>query len=579
MNYRTLAVFSLAATALVASPLFAQEYNAQTFTPAAGPHAAYSVEYGRTLPHLELTGGVLLNYASRTVVETFADGSSEPVVDQQLAAHLVAAIGLTQWAEFGVVAPLYLVNDVTWDGEARNGVGMGDVSLRPKFSFLNSDDAVVGVGLLVDVTLPTGSADRFVGAGSVTASPRLMVDAKLANWQVAANVGATLQETRTIRNLELGSQLLWGASAEYAFLEGSVLFGGELTGRTGLDDMFAEAVTPVEALMGAKIVTNPGVVITVAAGSGIAGGIGAPEFRALLGIAYAPRDLDFDKDNIPNSDDGCPREAEDLDGFEDTDGCPEPDNDLDGIADAADQCSVEAEDKDGFQDDDGCPDLDNDGDKILDAADQCPDKPEDVDGFQDDDGCPDDDNDNDGVPDTADACPMEAEDVDEFKDDDGCPEPDNDQDGLLDGEDQCPTQPGLAEDGGCPPKETKAVREAGQIKILDVIYFETGKATIKAESFGLLNQVALILRSNSDITRVEIGGHTDDVGNDAANLKLSQERADSVKAYLIGRGIAEDRLGAVGYGETQPVVKGRTRDARAANRRVEFKIQGETAAP
>lgn len=558
--------------ALIGSETSAQEYNAQTFTPAAGPNAAFSVEYGRTLPHLQLAGGVLLNYTSRSVVEVFEDGNESTVVDQQLATHVLAAIGLTEWAEIGLNIPLYLVNDVVWNGETRDGFAMGDISFRPKVSFFNDEDSRVGLALLVDLTIPSGSADRFVGSGSVTATPRLAVDVKLANLTLAANVGALLQSSRSIRETELGTQLVWGASAEYSSLGGLILVAGELTGRTDFNDVFGEQVTPVEGLAGAKLVTTPGVVVTIAAGAGIAGGVGAPEFRALLGVGYAPHDSDFDKDGIKNSADQCPQDPEDSDDYQDQDGCPEPDNDLDTILDADDTCPGEAEDQDGFRDEDGCPDLDNDGDTVADADDQCPDKAEDIDGFEDTDGCPDEDNDGDGVLDAADTCPTQAEDMDSFKDEDGCPEEDNDNDGISDADDQCPNQPGLAEDNGCPPKETKAVREGTQIKILDVVYFETGKAEIKTESFNLLDQVALILRSNPDITKVEIGGHTDDVGADAKNLKLSQERADSVKAFLVSRGIDPSRLNAVGYGELQPIVPGRGKAARAANRRVEFKI-------
>src|SRR6185312_9939530 len=98
------------------------------------------------------------------------------------------------------------------------------------------------------------------------------------------------------------------------------------------------------------------------------------------------------------------------------------DPDHDGIVGAADKCPKEAEDKDGFQDDDGCPDNDNDGDGIPDAADKCPNEAEDKDSFQDDDGCPDPDNDNDGVPDAADKCPDQPETKNGYLDDDGCPD-------------------------------------------------------------------------------------------------------------------------------------------------------------
>ncbi|MFP4013168.1 MAG: OmpA family protein [Chitinispirillaceae bacterium] len=98
------------------------------------------------------------------------------------------------------------------------------------------------------------------------------------------------------------------------------------------------------------------------------------------------------------------------------------DQDGDGIPDDADLCPNEPEDVDGYEDEDGCPDYDNDEDGIYDEDDQCPDEPEDMDGFQDNDGCPDPDNDMDGIPDVADACPNQPETVNDFKDDDGCPD-------------------------------------------------------------------------------------------------------------------------------------------------------------
>ena len=110
----------------------------------------------------------------------------------------------------------------------------------------------------------------------------------------------------------------------------------------------------------------------------------------LVGISYSPFiDNDSDKDGIKGKEDICPDEAEDYDGYEDEDGCPELDNDGDGILDAVDKCPNEAEDKDGYEDEDGCPELDNDGDGIPDAADKCPDEAEDKDGISDEDGCPD----------------------------------------------------------------------------------------------------------------------------------------------------------------------------------------------
>ncbi len=130
-------------------------------------------------------------------------------------------------------------------------------------------------------------------------------------------------------------------------------------------------------------------------------GIGlAASFGLRFGkAAQAP--LDQDEDGIPDNLDACPLQPEDLDGFQDTDGCPDPDNDNDGIPDISDKCPNEPEDFDGFQDDDGCPDPDNDGDGVFDVEDNCPNEA----GPVDNQGCPIVDSDGDGILDPDDRCP------------------------------------------------------------------------------------------------------------------------------------------------------------------------------
>ncbi len=254
-------------------------------------------------------------------------------------------------------------------------------------------------------------------------------------------------------------------------------------------------------------------------------------------VKLPPKPGDRDGDGLTDDIDKCPDEAEDFDKFEDEDGCPEPDNDADGILDRTDKCPMEPEDKDKFEDEDGCPELDNDADGLADKVDQCP---------------------------------NEAEDKDGFEDDDGCPDVDNDKDSFADKDDKCPNEFGVAPDG-CPKKYTNVVVTATKIEIKQTVYFEFNKATIKPVSFPLLNEVAQALKDNPKI-KVEVGGHTDSVGNDKFNLKLSDKRAASVKAYLAKQGIDTGRMTSKGYGENVPIADNRTADGRSQNRRVEFVI-------
>ncbi|MBA3395431.1 MAG: OmpA family protein [Deltaproteobacteria bacterium] len=268
-------------------------------------------------------------------------------------------------------------------------------------------------------------------------------------------------------------------------------------------------------------------------------------------IEEPPPDLDPDRDGIVGDLDKCPTEPEDMDSFQDEDGCPDPDNDGDGIADANDKCPMEPEDKDGFQDEDGCPDLDNDGD---------------------------------GIPDAADQCPLEAEDKDGFQDEDGCPDPDNDQDGVLDAQDKCPdqaeTRNGFQDEDGCPDEIPEKLKKF--TGVIQGINFRVNSAELLPTSNRTLDKAVAVLKEFPDL-KLEIQGHTDDQpikkgGKYADNLELSQARAESVTAYFVSKGIDAGRFTARGYGETIPVIPsaglkgGKLTTARAKNRRVEFKL-------
>ncbi len=249
-----------------------------------------------------------------------------------------------------------------------------------------------------------------------------------------------------------------------------------------------------------------------------------------------PKPGDRDGDGVPDAKDKCPDQRETYNGYQDEDGCPDdPDTDGDGVPDSRDACLLEPEDKDGYLDDDGCPEPDNDLDGIPDGKDKCPDEAEDPDGFQDDDGCPDPDNDGDTVPDVDDACP------------------------------NTPGQPG-GEHPGCPGL---VVVTAKEIRITQQIQFDFGKASIKPVSFPILTAVKDVLEANPKVT-LEVQGHTDNIGNAALNQKLSEQRADSVRAWLVSKGIDASRLVSKGYGPSQPIQPNTTDANRALNRRVQF---------
>ncbi len=251
--------------------------------------------------------------------------------------------------------------------------------------------------------------------------------------------------------------------------------------------------------------------------------------------------------------------------------CPKFDRDGDGVFDMVDACIDVPEDKDGYEDSDGCPDYDNDGDGIKDSIDTCPFKAEDMDGYKDSDGCPDYDNDHDGILDSLDKCPNKKEDIDGYEDTDGCPDYDNDSDSVPDSLDKCPQIKGSPNNNGCPEIKKPVIKmEIKKPVILKGIRFKTnsdkfiGASTIKA-----LEITYNSLFQNPKVC-VEIRGHTDNIGNDNFNLKLSQKRANAVRNYLIKRGIEAYRIKAIGCGERNPIASNRKAKGRALNRRVEI---------
>ena len=275
--------------------------------------------------------------------------------------------------------------------------------------------------------------------------------------------------------------------------------------------------------------------------------------------------------------------------IEPTRAAPAPtDRDQDGIIDSDDRCPDDPEDKDGFEDRDGCPDRDNDQDQILDSDDLCPNRAEDRDDFEDDDGCPEDDNDRDGIIDPEDSCPLDAEDKDGFEDEDGCPDPDNDGDGLADAGDKCPDEPetfnDFADDDGC-PDDVLAKVVGDEILLEDRVYFHVNMDEVQVRSWPVLKSVADLLLANPTYALIRIQGHADDTGDESYNQKLSEARSRSVRRMLIDYGVPDSRLVVEGFGEDRPRAEGESAEdqaarirARTKNRRVEFLILRRTPA-
>ena len=545
----------IAAGLLAASPrVEAQErFDLQQFSPAPDIKL-HGLRLLSARPRVapEWSVGVLADHAQNLLVIENADGERQRVlVDYQTYVHLIAAAAFTERLEVGLDLPILVASE----GELiEGGAGFGDVRLQGRAVLLTAEEPDDRTGsslaLAVDVYLPTGDDTEFTGGGW-RVEPRLAyTHAFTQNFRLRANVGYQVRDKVVFENIEVDDMLTYGIGFEIPVGDHVALLPEVSGGAVILADEIDAEELPLEAMLGLKLLPNENWSILLGGGTGALPGFGIPDWRVLLGVAFtqAPTVIvekapeDRDNDGLLNDVDGCPDQPEDIDGFQDEDGCPDPDNDGDGILDVDDKCPLEPEDADGFEDADGCPDPDNDQDGVLDAADACPNQPEDIDGFEDEDGCPDPDNDQDGILDVNDRCPMQPENINDHEDDDGCP--DN--------------------------KQIKV--SCDRIELAEVIYFETDKAAIQPRSFELLDALVKILAQYPELKKISIEGHTDSRGSDTYNLDLSSRRVESVRDWLVGKGIATERLVFKGFGESKPIASNDTAEGRAQNRRVEFRI-------
>jgi outer membrane protein OmpA-like peptidoglycan-associated protein len=354
---------------LAGGAAYAQGFDGERFTPATGAAGGLQVERPVVPTHLGYGLGLFLNFEKNPVVvrDRQTGGEVGKLVDHGLSADLLASLGLFDWFELAMSLPVRLVYSgtaATVDGAALSAdAGAGDLRLVPKVSFGWSGDPSSGhvLGLAAPVTLPTGRPDAVRGAGGVTVEPRLLAMFYGERWLFDASAGFRFRD-RDIPSAP-GHELTFGLAGTYTpRIENDPIdlqleaVGGWLPQADGR----ALSSLPLE-LLGA-VVWKPAPRWAVYAGGGLGAtnGVGVPDGRALIGVRYrvgVPGRggvRDSDSDGIPDGRDRCPTEPEDMDGFHDDDGCPDPDNDHDGVADDVDECPDDAEEPGG--DRDGCPD-------------------------------------------------------------------------------------------------------------------------------------------------------------------------------------------------------------------------------
>lgn len=475
------------------------------------------------------------------------------VVHQQLTGHLMLSLGLVDHIVLFLDTPYHFMINEGDGAPGLKGGNLGDLYFGARFNFYGTREDVFQIGLQTTMMINTASlaSSRQDFAGGVDQSPylggwfELLMSFNLGDHVRIPLQGGYKLNTRTVEvvpgELNVGNEWTYGGGLLIMLGQDRFMLSAEAFGRAASNARpISDLTTPVEVLGGFKWLPEFGFTLGVGGSAGVTSGYGAPDWRVFAMLGYTmPAEAkapDADRDDIPDDVDQCPNEPEDVDGFEDEDGCPDLDNDGDGILDVDDKCPNDAEDVDGFEDDDGCPDPDNDGDGILDGDDKCPNEP--------------------GPPENK-----------------GCPDPDRDGDGVPDRIDNCPDEPGTLENQGCQAKQLVVISE-DKLEILEKVYFKKGSAKLQQRSWALLDNVAAVLIAHPEIEKVRVEGHSDKSGSLQYNMILSKKRANTVVRYLVGRGqVSRSRLVARGYGPKKPLVPdAKTKEEQALNRRVEFHI-------
>lgn len=540
------------------------------------------VPWGTILPSLSLAAGLGMSYANDPLTIYRDEGDARvrvaSPVSGRAGAELTAALGVSDLFEFSLAMPLVLQQSSSAGSlmlPVTSSAGFGDLRLGAKLGLLRQRSFGVDGAATIVVGFPSAKDRAYIGEAGPVAEPGVVISRRFTEaWRATATLGYRVRERTESLALIVDDELVaqLGVGFKLAALSGpAVELDASLSVATAAGDALGSFDRNyAELKFGGGFSPMPSIAVILGGGVGMSEGFGTPDWRAFAGARFR-----FSVGDALSGGGGDEVDVPKLDikeaGTISRDEVPPPkptDDDGDGILSDVDACPNQAETANGYLDADGCPDTlpDRDHDGRLDDEDKCPDEPEDLDGFTDEDGCPDLDDDADGVADREDKCPR----VPGVVETGGCPDPDRDGDTVVDRLDNCPDEPGTPANAGCKAKQL--VRLTGdKIEILDAVYFRTDKADIRSKSFKLLDNIVKVLATHPAIT-VRVEGHTDTDGDDAHNLDLSQRRAESVVAYLAGKGIDRARLTAQGFGETQSIADNTTKKGKAANRRVVFAI-------
>ena len=435
--------YYFAAVFLASLPGLAQadetsDVDLRTFRASTDPHATLATEGISTPGSMNLQAGHAFVFETASLRSTESNGDVRRVLGPRLLGEPTIALGLGRRASLGASLPYVLHQDTTASslGAAPPTTAIGDIALHAKAAVKEADPDAGGIGFafLTRLQLPTGDRSSFISDRGAIADLRAMASIDYILIRLTGVLGYRMRFVHhEIRDVTLGDSIPWGVTLSLKPLaigldpkkwllsfEAHGAIGATPRDDTAYNKLFASSrVSPTFLGLSVRSEVAKDVFFLGGVELGMTDAIGAPLFRSMLSISYAPTIVDDDHDGVPDDGtDECPGLPEDGQGPKPHDGCPdyegeetpatatgpEPtplptppipppiassDSDADGIPDDVDKCPDQMETFNGYEDEDGCPESDKDNDTFLDAVDSCPDKPETFNGVSDEDGCPD----------------------------------------------------------------------------------------------------------------------------------------------------------------------------------------------
>jgi len=524
--------------------------NVRRFTasPYAGPNL--SVDSAINLGKDRFDFRVMGDYEHQSLI-FINQGDPEDILGERLLLDTTLVFGALRWLDVALAVPLALsqAGQTLGNEQTLANVALGDPRLSIRSHLASNQTKSIEIAGILETWAPIGDEEAFMAEGGPGFTARVASDFRIASRTgISAGLGYHLRPEISLAGLAVDDEIQGALAAHHTLGSGRFAVTGELKVAT---DAFApfeiKQRNAGDLNLGGRWNATGGHQVTVGTGFGILSGIGSPKWRAFVGYGYAGKRMT----SAPSMVEDAPIQDSIASQSPTTKTLsPKPkvsrsvkpipvsksahalrgDIDQDGLAQNQDQCPYLAEDLDGFRDTDGCPESDNDLDGIPDASDGAPNSPEDWDGYKDTDGIADTDNDRDGFEDSADSCPNRA--------------------GAGDG---CPGTPlrWMALIKRRASTNDRPVRLGQLIFPGRVIAFHEKSHRPREESESTVDALAEYIRLDPSLVRIEVGVHRKTNRGVKQDRWLSTVHAMSIKNALVKKGVDADRLFPYGYGRTR----------------------------